>query len=294
MVTGDASAHTLVGAYAMDAVSDADRARFELHLAECSACQEEIREMREATARLAVADAVVPRPELKALAMQAAAQVRQLPPVTGPAAEAVPGLPGDQPGRLGAGWPGRGWPAGRDQRQAGRGTGRTGTRGTGTTPWRRLGLAAGAALAAVAVVLAISMHGAQRRLDQAQRGSAAVARVLASPDAAMLTAHVVTGGSATVVMSHAERKLVFTAAGLRALPAAERYELWLMGPSGKKPVGMLPSARSGMSGPVVVSGLAAGDRIGMTVEPAAGSPQPTSPPVLMLRLSRTASGSGNR
>ncbi|HTP14634.1 MAG TPA: anti-sigma factor, partial [Streptosporangiaceae bacterium] len=101
-----------------------------------------------------------------------------------------------------------------------------------------------------------------------------------------LTARITTGGSATVVMSHAERELVFTAAGLRALPAAERYELWLKGPSGMKAVGLLPGERAGMSGPVVISGLSARERIGMTVEPAGGSPQPTSPPVLMLSLSR--------
>jgi hypothetical protein len=36
---------------------------------------------------------------------------------------------------------------------------------------------------------------------------------------------------------------------------------------------------------MVISGLSAGDRIGMTVEPARGTPDPTSPPVLMLSLS---------
>jgi hypothetical protein len=48
---------------------------------------------------------------------------------------------------------------------------------------------------------------------------------------------------------------------------------------------MLPASSAGMVGPMVVSGLAAGDRIGMTVEPASGSRRPTSPPVLMLGLS---------
>jgi anti-sigma-K factor RskA len=35
---------------------------------------------------------------------------------------------------------------------------------------------------------------------------------------------------------------------------------------------------------MVVSGLSAGDRVGVTVEPSGGSPRPTSPPVVMVSL----------
>jgi anti-sigma-K factor RskA len=94
-----------------------------------------------------------------------------------------------------------------------------------------------------------------------------------------------TGGTATVVMSHREHALVFTAAHLSSLPAAERYELWLIGPDGTRSAGMInASGRGRMVGPMVVSGLSAGDRVGMTVEPAGGSPRPTSPPVVMVSL----------
>jgi anti-sigma-K factor RskA len=44
------------------------------------------------------------------------------------------------------------------------------------------------------------------------------------------------------------------------------------------------SARGRMAGPMVVSGLATGDSVGMTVEPAGGSPRPTSRPVLLISL----------
>ena len=39
-----------------------------------------------------------------------------------------------------------------------------------------------------------------------------------------------------------------------------------------------------MTGPMVISGLAAGDKVGLTVEPAGGSVRPTSLPILMLGL----------
>ena len=47
--------HTLAGAYALDAIDGPDRARFERHLARCLACAAELRELREAAARLAAA-----------------------------------------------------------------------------------------------------------------------------------------------------------------------------------------------------------------------------------------------
>ena len=53
--------------------------------------------------------------------------------------------------------------------------------------------------------------------------------------------------------------LVFTTAGLPPLPAGRSYELWLMGPRGDRPVGMLPAPRGGMTSPVVATGLATGD-----------------------------------
>jgi hypothetical protein len=154
----------------------------------------------------------------------------------------------------------------------------------------RLALGLAGALAAVAIVLGVAVTGVQQRLDQAQQHSRAIATVLNAADATMLTAKVSTGGSATVVMSHRDRALVFTAAGLQALPAAESYELWLMGPGGDRPGGMLPGARPGAVGPMVISGLSAGDRIGLTVEPASGSPRPTSFPVLMLSLNSGRNG----
>ena len=56
-------------------------------------------------------------------------------------------------------------------------------------------------------------------------------------------------------------------------------------PRGYQACGLVHASGHGrMVGPMVVSGLAAGDSVGMTVEPAGGSPRPTSPPVLMISL----------
>jgi hypothetical protein len=47
---------------------------------------------------------------------------------------------------------------------------------------------------------------------------------------------------------------------------------------------MLPSDHHGMSGPVVVTRLAPGDKLGLTIEPSGGTGQPTSNPVVMVAL----------
>jgi anti-sigma-K factor RskA len=75
-----AELHMLTGAYALDAVSAADRAEFERHLGECAACQEEVAELRATGARLAAAVAVAPPPELKLVVLADVARTRQLPP----------------------------------------------------------------------------------------------------------------------------------------------------------------------------------------------------------------------
>ena len=259
MRRGRTDLHTLAGAYALDAISDADRAQFEQHLARCEACAAEIRGLREATARLGAAAAVRPRAELKARALRAAARTRQLPPVIGGAPTAR-----------------RGW---RLPLAAGR---RPLLRQRRWLP--RLAVAGAAGLLAVAVAMAVLAMGAQHRLDQDQARGHSIAAVLNAADVTMLTARVTSGGTATVLESRHMRALVFTAARLPALPAAKDYELWLTGPGGVRPAGMLPHSKAGMIGPMVVSGLTAGDRMGLTVEPADGSARRPAAPIMMLDL----------
>ena len=165
-------------------------------------------------------------------------------------------------------------------------TGRgTGGRGLAWTAAPRLAVAvAGLCLLVTLGVGGLMVH-TQHRLTQEQARNADVTAVLNAPDATMMTTSGDGGGRATVVMSHAERALVLTTARLPGLPGGERSEVWLMGPPGRaRPAGMLPPPRQGMTPPLVVSGLAAGDRVGVTVEPAGGSHHPTGVPVLMLAL----------
>jgi anti-sigma-K factor RskA len=242
--------HTLAGAYALDALTGADRARFERHLAGCPACAGEQRGLRAVTAALATATAAAPPAGLIEQAVAAAARTRQLPPANA----------GTRRWRPHVAW--RSWQP---------------------VP-RRLTLAIAAVFLTAAAASAMFAVTAERDLGAAQQADHAIAEVLTAPDAVMLTSRITGGGTATVVMSHHERSLVFTTAGLPPLPAGHCYQLWLMGPHRDRSVGLLPAPHAGMTIPVTSTGIAAGDRVGLTIEPAGGSPRPTSTPVLMLSL----------
>jgi anti-sigma-K factor RskA len=75
-----AELHTLTGAYALDAVSDVERAGFERHLGACVACRQEVAELRATGALLGVAETAGPPPELRSLVLAEVARTRQLPP----------------------------------------------------------------------------------------------------------------------------------------------------------------------------------------------------------------------
>src|SRR3954470_16867060 len=80
-----AELHTLTGSYALDAVSDVERARFERPLAECVACRQEVAELRATGTWLGVAETVGAPPELEALGLAEAAPTPPSPPrVTAP------------------------------------------------------------------------------------------------------------------------------------------------------------------------------------------------------------------
>ena len=84
----DPDIHALSGAYAVDAVDDLERARFERHLHECASCRDEVASLRESAAHLSESVAVTPPPALRALVLDEIRAVRPLPPEISPAQHA--------------------------------------------------------------------------------------------------------------------------------------------------------------------------------------------------------------
>lgn len=244
--------HFLTGAYALGALPGQEREAFERHLALCQACDQEVRELTATAARLGVAAATVPPPGMRDRVLAQVATVRQLPP--GVPAPMAPG------------------------RRAGRWTRRL----------PRLVLAA--CLCAVAALGGVTAwqyqdaRDARRQADQAA-GQAArqaqdLAAVLAAPDARIVKGRTAGGAVATVVVSRTRDKAAFFASGMPALPRGRIYQLWFADGTAMRPAGLLRH-----DGGLVMDGALAGaGGMGLTIEPSGGSPQPTSRPLLLLRL----------
>jgi anti-sigma-K factor RskA len=240
--------HDLADAYALDALDDAQRLRFERHLPGCPACADDVRKYTEVVTALAMAVAAEPPPGLRDRVLAATAVTRQLPPeVAEPRRR--PSLP--------------------------------------RSPWvPRLAMAGAVIGVAAAVTLGVVQVSTEDRLNTVQAENQAIAAVLAAPDAQITSATSSVGGTATVVLSYSEHKIVFTSSGLPALPSSKVYELWLINPVHTRSAGLLSEASDGKTSPVLASGLQADDKVGVTVEPAGGTSSPTTTPILAMTLPR--------
>lgn len=251
--------HVLSGSYVLDALSEPERDGFERHLQHCPLCQDEVRGLRETAARLGLAKTLDPPPQLRPRVLAAAYRTRQLPPP-------VDDQTGLERRRAQVTWLFAERPA---QRHA---------------PRRPQVPRLAAALAAASVVVVVAL-GITQALTRHQPGgpptaSAAISRVVTAPDARTETERTTVGGTVTVVVSADRQAAVVSAAGMRSLPSAQTYQLWVIGPDGARSAGLLSG--TGQAGPVLASGVEPGDRIGITVEPAGGTSSPTTTPVIAV------------
>ncbi|MFD3759136.1 anti-sigma factor domain-containing protein [Streptomyces sp. NPDC058622] len=302
------SMHGATGAYAANALPAAERAAFEAHLETCPPCAREVRELAATVALLGRAVAVRPPPELFDAVMR---RVRELPAepsgAAGAGASAEIGA-GDGAGagageyvppggvREAPGAAGSRTASEDDQAEDGRAGARAApapTRGRVRharpgRPWLRWALAASlaavAGLGGVAVWQAEQAGTARQDARRAEARAAELAEVLAAPDAKPVTGKLANGGTGTVVVSEDRNRAVFVASGMPAPPTGQVYQLWFADPAGSmRPAGLMDPARPGapelMTGPV--SGSTA---VGVTLEPAGGSPAPTTEPLMVLAL----------
>lgn len=245
--------HALSGAYAVDALDDVERARFEAHLRQCSDCSEEVASLRETAATLHI-DEVAPPASVRDAVLSGIQAIRPLPPLVQDAA------------------PGSGGP--RDELAARR------TRRTLT----RLPL-----LVAAAVVLLLAVgtawlnpFGAQEKAPVAKPPSIAE-QVLAASDATRVEKNFPGGAHATVVHSRSVGRAVILTEDMDPAPNGHAYELWLQSPAGvMEPAGLMPRLRDATF--VLEGDASRAVGAAITVEPAGGSKQPSGEPIAYFTL----------
>jgi len=297
----NADIHVLTGAYACDALDLSELGAFEEHLASCDSCTQEVAELRATAAALALAEAVEPPAGLRERVMAEVAITRQLAPLVSPSQPTDDESSGqsESSDRSGtstsarspeAGRPGptasgsaEGATAGLSRRAVSRRRPR-GDRPAGRRWTRSAAWVSAAALLVGLVALGGLVRHQQNEINALRGQTSAVTTLLAAPDAKVVAGAVRTGGTATVISSGSDNGMVFSATGLPSLPAGKAYQLWMINGSGVRPGPVLEPV-DGRIPAVFAGNLDGAQTIAMTVEPSAGSKQPTTTPILMLTLS---------
>ncbi len=149
-------------------------------------------------------------------------------------------------------------------------------------PRTRAAWAIAAALALLVAGLGWRGIDQQHQINAQGTTSTQISQVLTAPDASSTRVAVTGGGTALVIDSRTRDEAVVTFTGLPKAPAGKSYQLWLMTATGTaRSVGLM---RTAPSAPIVVQGLTGESQVGMTVEPAGGSTQPTTTPVMVAAL----------
>jgi anti-sigma-K factor RskA len=237
--------HALVGAYALDAVDDLERAAFERHIATCEGCRGEIDELRETASRLADSTWSVPPPRLRTEVLAAVGRTRQLPPAESarPAADARKALSG----------------------------------------WRRFAAGAAAAGILAAGAGAASWAVQEQRIREknavvagAELREARTQSILAAPDLVVRTGFLAGGGRVTVASSATQGASVVSLRADHAPPPGRVFQMWTIRNSAS------PAVNAGVLQPgeastvEIVSGVPGNDLFAVSVEPTGGSPRPNT------------------
>ena len=242
--------HALGGAYALDAVDDLERVAFDRHLRECETCALEVAEYRETVTRLADGTWSVPPPRLREQVLARAAATPQLPP---------------NGRRRGAPSP--------------------------VARWRRLAAAA-AVVGVLGIGTAATTYAVQEQRLSEERAAVALAQqragriqtVLAASDAALHGGELTGGGRVTVVVSDTEDAGVVVLADAPAPGPDRAYQLWLVPDGSVTPVsaGVLPAGQAEAT--ELIEGVRGRAAFAVSLEPAGGSPQPSTTPLVGISL----------
>ena len=81
-----------------------------------------------------------------------------------------------------------------------------------------------------------------------------------------------------------DRSTSLTVGGLEALSAEQTYQIWRIRDGEAEGVGLFSASSEGTAGARFESELREGDVIAVTIEPAGGSPQPTSDPIFATEI----------
>ncbi|MBF4603785.1 anti-sigma factor domain-containing protein [Curtobacterium sp. VKM Ac-2884] len=274
----------LTGSYALDALSDDERMLLEDVLTTSPELQAEADSLRETALQLAFAAAPIEPPT--SLRASLLAQIATTPQVE-PLAETAPAVDtaSVQEARPESA-----------RHVASIADGST-TGGRATSEARRRWFQRPAAMLTSAAAVAVVFLGVGLGVGVANgpadgpgtgttQASSGLDRIYAASDFQRSTTKVEGGGTATVVWSGDLGKSAVILDGVAQAPKGKTYELWYIGSENEggtiKSAGLVDGVADGVHSAVLKGSMSDGATIGMTVEPAGGSEQPTTTPIMAV------------
>ncbi len=244
---------TSAGAYALNALSPAERDEFEVEMAGSEQLRGEVTELMDTAVELGLSVAPVDPPaSLRANLLAAIESTPQLPSVVEPTSVVEPVET-------------------RAELKA---------RARWSSPLARLGAVA-AAVALIAGLGFTVRAGVQAQSDMATASQ--INEIQAADDYQRSVVNLDGGGTATVVWASSLERSALIVDGLTGLPAGSTYELWYMDAAGAAtPAGTFSVNDKGSRSIVLTGVMHLGDTIGLTVEPSGGSDEPTSAPIIAV------------
>ena len=234
--------HLWSGLYATDALEGDERATYERHLADCPDCQAEVAGFRATTSQLGAVAAEPAPSAARDRVMAEIARTRQDPPVL-PAGSSTP----DPVIEIIA------------RRQ---------------NKWAWMAVAAAFLLLAGAAAVVINgLHGRATRAEQ-------IAEIVARSDARTIELRGDSGPGAKLVWSPGRSQAVLLAENMPQVDPQKTYELWVIRAGTPSKVVLFRPDPTGSIRARFAAAMEDGDVVGVTVEPAGGSPRPTSPIIM--------------
>lgn len=271
-------AHTLLAAYAADSLDPADRADVQAHLAECAGCRDDLYADRETLTQLALLVAEAPPARMRESVLRAAGSIAQLPPLV---PTTVPAARQSSIDTVAATATGAATDTVADQASVGRSGRRQ------DAPSRALFGLAATVLAATTVGASVWGYGAVSELSTAREQQAAVQRVLGADDVITVRGDVTlpdgsVGDEVVVLASAGSDSAVLLAEGLPAAPEGSTWQAWTLSGDDVRAAGVFDV--SDQTTVALSGGVDDADAVAVSLEPAGGSPAPTTTPVVVLPL----------
>jgi anti-sigma-K factor RskA len=237
--------HTLAGAYALDALTEFERAAFDRHIADCTACATEVAELRETAARLAAPAWEAPPPAMRANVLAQISRTRQV----GPAVTREP------------------------------------RRSDDVRRWRRLTAAAAAAAVVAAGAGGTTWYISAERVRDAEQVALRqqqIDSVLTAPDVRVRTQDFSGGGRVSVFVSDSRDQGVAVVSNFDTPPTDKVYQLWVMTGANAVPSTVMDPGQT--AGTSLITGVRGADTLGITREPESGSRTPSEQPPFTVPL----------